>query len=92
MFGALFENRGAVIGLALAFIFGQQFITNLFPFLLKVLPVAIYLPGEGEESMSITGALILGQSVPDLTPVFASLILSFVFIAIALWKFKRLEL
>jgi ABC-2 type transport system permease protein len=92
MFGTLFENRGAVIGLSLAFIFGQQFMTNLLPSLLKVLPVAIFLPPGDEGTMSIAGALILGQPVPDMTPVFASLILSFVFIAIALWKFRRLEM
>lgn len=91
MFGTLFESRGAVIGLALAFVFGQQFIANALPILYNVLPVGIYLP-RGEDPTTITSALILGQPVPALTPVLACLVLSVLFVILAVWKFERIEL
>ncbi len=68
MFGALLQSRGAVIGLSLACVFGQQFVTQAIPVLYRFLPVGIFIPREQEAT--ITSALILGQPVPDLTPLY----------------------
>ncbi len=90
MLGTLFNSRGAVIGLALALLFGQQFITQMLPFLLNVLPVGIFLPRDGEPT--IVSALIFGQPVPSLAPVLWSAGLSVLFVLVSLWRFERTEL
>jgi ABC-2 type transport system permease protein len=91
MLGTLFNNRGAVIGLGLAFLFGQQFLVQMMPFLWKILPVGIFLNAE-PDAPSLTAALILGQPLPSLQPVWWGIGLSVVFVMIALWRFERTEL
>jgi hypothetical protein len=90
MLGTLFSNRGAVIGLALAFLFGQQFLAQMLPLLLNVLPIGIFLPRDGVPT--ITSALILGQPLPTLAPVLWSAGLSVLFVLVGLWRFERTEL
>ncbi len=91
MLGTLFNGRGAVIGLGLAFLFGQQFMVQMAPFLWRVLPVGIFL-NEQPDSPSLTAALILGQPLPSLQPVWWGIGLSALFTLIALWRFERTEL
>lgn len=91
MLGTLFNGRGAVIGLALAFLFGQQFLVQMLPVLWDVLPVGIFLP-RGDSGLSLTGALILGQPLPPLSPLWWSMGLSVLFVLISLWRFERTEL
>ena len=90
MLGTLVNNRGAVIGLGLAFLFGQQFLVQMAPFLWKVLPVGIFL--NAGEAPSLTAALIMGTPLPSLQPVWWSIGLSIVFVMIALWRFEKTEL
>jgi len=90
MLGTLFNNRGAVIGLGLAFLFGQQFLVQMAPFLWKVLPVGIFL-NEGD-APSLTASLILGLPLPSLQPVWWSIGLSVLFVMIGLWRFEKTEL
>jgi hypothetical protein len=90
MLGALFNNRGAVIGLGLAFLFGQQFLVQMAPILWKVLPVGIFL-NEGD-APSLTASLILGLPLPSLQPVWWSIGLSVLFVVIGLWRFEKTEL
>ena len=90
MLGTLFNSRGAVIGLALALLFGQQFLAQMLPFLLNVLPVGIFLPRDGEPT--ITSALIFGQPAPSLAPVLWSAGLSVLFVLVSLWRFEQTEL
>ena len=91
MLGTLFNNRGAVIGLGMAFLFGQQFLVQMVPFLWKVLPIGIFLNVE-PDAPSLTAALILGQPLPTLQPVWWGIGLSIVFVAISLWRFEKTEL
>jgi ABC-2 type transport system permease protein len=91
MLGTLFNGRGAVIGLGLAFLFGQQFMVQMVPFLWRVLPVGIFLePPSGDPAL--TAALIMGQPLPSLQPVWWGIGLSIVFVMISLWRFERTEL
>jgi ABC-2 type transport system permease protein len=91
MLGTLFNNRGAVIGLGLAFLFGQQFLVQLAPFLWKVLPVGIFL--NESDAPSLTASLILGLTpLPSLQPVWWCIGLSVLFVAIGLWRFEKTEL
>lgn len=90
MLGALFNNRGAVIGLALALLFGQQFLAQMLPILWNILPVGIFLPRD--DVSTIISALILGQPLPSLSPVLWCIGLSILFVAIGLWRFEKTEL
>ncbi len=90
MLGTLFNNRGAVIGLGLAFLFGQQFLGNMLPVLYQVLPVGVFLPRDTE--VTLASALMLGQPLPSLSPLLWTAGLSILFLVIGVWKFKRVEL
>ena len=90
MLGTLFNNRGAVIGLGLAFLFGQQFLIQIVPALYEMLPVGIYLPVEGSET-TLASALILGQPVPSFAPVLWCVGFSILFTLIGVWKFQKTE-
>jgi ABC-2 type transport system permease protein len=90
MLGALLNNRGAVIGLGLAFLFGQQFLANMLPVLYQVLPVGVFLPRDN--GVTLASALMLGQPLPSLSPLLWTTGLSILFLVIGVWKFKRVEL
>ena len=90
MLGAFFNHRGPVIGIPLAVTFGQQMIFGLLPFLVKVLPWTLIAP-IGEMSTSITSALILGEPMPDLTPLYFTLFSIVVFVGLSFWRFEKEE-
>ena len=92
MLGDRADNPGAVIGPALAFIFGQQYLPSLAPFLRDLLPLRLAMPMNGENAQSIAMALITGGRLPTLLPVVSTALLCTVFVGIALWVFERQEL
>jgi ABC-2 type transport system permease protein len=95
MLGAFFKSRGAVIGIPLALILGQQLIISLVnwisPRIVKFLPYALVTPPGDDGSGSIASEVILGQSITTWTPILASLVTIFVFIGLAVWRFNREE-
>jgi ABC-2 type transport system permease protein len=90
MLGTLINNRGGVIGLGLAFLFGQQFLANMLPVLWQVLPVGVFLPSD--TNVTFTSALMLGQPLPSPAPLLWTAGLSVLFLVIGVWRFKRVEL
>jgi len=90
MLGTLLNNRGAVIGLGLAFLFGQQFLANMLPALWQVLPVGVFLPKDNDATLA--SALMLGQPLPSLSPLLWTAGFSILFLVIGVWKFKQVEL
>lgn len=92
MLGALFENRAAVIGIPLAFVFFQQWLPGLWAPLVKVIPYTLTMPLGNDNASSITIALMTGLQPQTLVPLIAALAASVVFVAVALWAFQRQEL
>ncbi len=90
MLGTLINNRGGVIGIGLGFLFAQQFLAGMLPVLWQVLPIGIFFPQEG--SLTLAPALMLGEPLPSLSPLFFTVGLSILFLVIGVWKFKRAEL
>jgi hypothetical protein len=90
MLGTLINNRGGVIGIGLGFLFAQQFLAGMFPVLWQVLPIGIFFPQEG--SLSLAPALMLGEPLPSLSPLYFTVGFSILFLVIGVWKFKRAEL
>jgi ABC-2 type transport system permease protein len=90
MLGTLFNHRGPVIGLALAFLFGQQYLVGLVPALIKVLPYTLALPID-ENFNAIAASVMLGQAPHSWLPAVSSAVLAVVFVAVSIWKFNQEE-
>jgi ABC-2 type transport system permease protein len=90
MLGALFESGGPVIGISLAFAFGQQLLSGI-PGLSSILPWSLLVPG-GESDTSVIGAIIAGQPISSPFALIFTGGACIVFTAIAFWKFSETEL
>jgi ABC-2 type transport system permease protein len=89
MLGAFFDTRGPVLGIAIAVAIASMLgIGNLFagflPWIVVLLPEAI--PG-------ILTLLVQGEPLPDVWPIPIILmsVYSLLFVALAIWRFKREE-
>jgi ABC-2 type transport system permease protein len=83
MLGTLVKSRGAVIGIAVAVLFGQQVVANF------VGPFAMYLP-HSLGGMAATTSM--GQPLPSYAAIGVTAVLSVAFVVAALWRFEREEL
>jgi ABC-2 type transport system permease protein len=83
MLGAFLDSRGAVVGVAIGVLFGQQVLGNFLG------PFASYLPNS---LGALASALALGQPQPALGVVISTGILTLGCVAAAIWRFGRDEL
>lgn len=90
MLGALFSSRGAVIGIALALLFMQQYLVGLVPALVNVLPWTLVVP-LNEQNNALAPALLQGQAVTSWITAAAVLVESILFVVVALWRFQQEE-
>lgn len=90
MLGTLFNQRGPVIGIALAFLFAQQYIIGFVPALRHILPYTLALSLVPEEG-AIAPALIMGQQPTSWLPLAGTIFWIVLFTAIAIWRFNREE-
>jgi ABC-2 type transport system permease protein len=90
MLGTLFDSAAPVIGIPLAFAFGQQLLVSI-PVLGPLLPWSMIVP-VGESETSAVGALIGGQPVPVPGAIVFTAVACVVFTAVAFWKWDRTEL
>ncbi len=89
MLGVLFETRGGVIGIGLAIAFGYQLITGVAPWLMNYMPWGL-ISSTGN-TPSVAAAVMSGGTPASFTPVIATLVWCFLFIAVALWRFEKAE-
>ena len=89
MLGALFSSRGPVIGLPLALLFGYQFFLAVAPWLAQVMPWA-FITGSGSD-VPLAPAVALGLPLSSPGPIIGTLLLSVVFVVVALLRFSREE-
>jgi ABC-2 type transport system permease protein len=90
MLGTLFNSRGAVIGIPMLLIFGYQLFLGIAPWLARFMPWALTIStGETQESLAV--ALVRGQALADLMPLYATAAWILVFVGVALWRFNREE-
>jgi ABC-2 type transport system permease protein len=83
MLGAFFSSRGAVVGVAIGVLFGQQVLGNFLG------PLASYLPN----SLGTSAAgIALGQPQASFEAVISTAILTLGCVAAAIWRFGRDEL
>jgi ABC-type transport system involved in multi-copper enzyme maturation permease subunit len=89
MLGTLFSKRGAVIGIPVVLVFGNQ-LTGILPWLGKILPWNLVMDlGPAQPALAV--ALAQGQPLPTVTPVIGTAVLTIVFLVVALWRFQREE-
>ncbi len=90
MLGSFFDSWGPVIGIPLALAFGQRYIVGLFPPLLYVSPWALVAP-IGDDKPALAASFFNGSAPFSWLPLLAMLLLSGLFIGIAVWRFNRQE-
>lgn len=87
MLGALFNSRGAVIGLPMLLIFGYQLFLGLAPWLMDVMPWGLTISiGQTQPATAIL--LAQGQAVTNWLPVIATAFWIVLFTGVALWRFQ----
>jgi len=89
MLGTLFRKRGAVIGIPMVLVFGNN-LAALLPWLGKIMPWNLVM-NLGPDTPSMAVALAQGHPLPTVTPIIGTAVLTIIFIAVALWRFQREE-
>ncbi len=92
MLGAIFNHRGPVIGIPLAFAFAQQWIPGLIPATADLIPWVLMVPLNGSNELSIAATLMTGGQPSTFLPVISSLVASLVFLVVTFFVFDRQEL
>ncbi len=91
MLGTLFNGRGGVIGIPLAFNFLQQMLVGGLPFLANVLPWGLIAPPGDNSSMAVIGSFLLGETPSSLVPLVVIGVCIVIFTAVSVWKFNETE-
>jgi ABC-2 type transport system permease protein len=89
MLGTLFDGRGAVIAIPLAFLFSAQLLIRLAPWLAAITPWGFLFGAPGTQPPVVQVAL--GQASLPVSATIASLGWCVLFTAVALWRFGREE-
>ena len=86
MLGTLFNGRGPVIAIPIAFLVLQDVLLQLsmayFPWLAPLLPINL---------VSLAGAAAIGRSLPTVVPIIATACYALVFTLVAILRFSREE-
>lgn len=90
MLGTLFNERGPVIGIPIALLFGAQLLSGVAPALAQIMPWAIVMP-TGSSLYALAHLAMMGQPLVTVTPIIATLVWIVVFVGVALWRFEREE-
>jgi ABC-2 type transport system permease protein len=95
MLATLFNGRGAVLGICLLVAWSglMQFIIQpvekYVPWLNMVLPWRLLMP-IGKDS-ALAGCLAMRLPLPTVTPIIATVLWCVLFVAVAIWRFRREE-
>jgi ABC-2 type transport system permease protein len=91
MLGAFLKSRGAVIGIALALLFAQQYLLGMLPVLKFALPWTLTVPLNNSNT-ALLPMLLQNQPVaaflPQVLIIFAESVL---FVVLAVWRFNKEE-
>jgi ABC-2 type transport system permease protein len=96
MLGAFFNRRGAVIGIPLALVLGQQFFTGMLMQIseqaIKFLPFALVMPDLLPPGPSISALIIQGSKLQTWMPIYSTVAWIILFISLGVWRFNKEEL
>jgi hypothetical protein len=85
LLGVVFDQRGPVLGIAFGLFFGASILVQFIPQLDQFLPINLASAG---------GVLAEGRGLPAtaVLPLILTPVWSILFIAVALWRFQRMEI
>lgn len=89
MLGSIFANRSSVLGISLAMALIGPVVLQSLPVVGEFTPWSFFLPVT--EGVPADLAVALGQPLPSVTPVICTVLLSTLFIIVALIRFEREE-
>lgn len=89
MLGTLFSNRAVMVAIPLGVLFVLLFVTSRVPALLDFTPLAFIM--DMPEHRSLVQLAIAGQPLQTLMPIIMTVIWVMVFVAVAIWRFRREE-
>jgi ABC-2 type transport system permease protein len=92
MLGVLLNNRAAVIGIPMVFLGFQQMLIDAVPALAKFFPWTLVIPLDGSRGLPLALALMTQNEVLNYQPLISTLVVSFLFVLVGLWRFDRMEL
>ena len=90
MSGTFFDSVGGVIAVPLAAYFALWFIPGAINPLIYISPVILSV-GPGDEYPGVALSLMNGEAPFSWIPLIVSLVASFVFIGVSIWRFNRQE-
>jgi ABC-2 type transport system permease protein len=90
MLGTLVDGRGAVMAIPLGILFGAQLVAGFAPWLVPFMPWTLVMP-LGQSDLALAAAAMLGQPLPTVVPIVATMVWIVLFIGVAVWRFKRDE-
>ncbi len=90
MLGTIFDSRGGVIGIPMLLGPGYSLFYAM-PIISEFHPISMFFPS-GNANNSFFGAVVLGEPVGSLIPLFITILGIIIFTMIALWRFNREEL
>lgn len=91
MLGTLFSERGPVIGIPLAILFGAQLIQGFLPWITPLMPWELVMPQQ-DYPFSLAMQVMIGQPISNPVPIIATAVWIIVFVSVAVWRFGREEL
>lgn len=89
MLGTLFHSRGAVIGIPMVLVFGNQ-LAGAIPVLGKIMPWNLVMD-VGLQHPALAVQLAQGAPLPTVSPIIGTVALTIIFLAVALWRFQLEE-
>jgi hypothetical protein len=90
MLSALSNMRGLAIGIPLFLILGFTLFVEFVPWLAEIMPWNL-TSAVSAARPAIAVSLVLGQPIPTLMPIIATVIGCVVFTLVAIWRFKKEE-
>ena len=88
MLGTLFQERGPVVGIPIAFVFAPMLLGSFLGGIANLTPWAL-VPSNGDPGLA--AQVMLGMPLATVLPVVATVVWCVVFVAAAIWRFGRDE-
>lgn len=88
MLGTFFKERGAVLGIPIALLFGAQVVMGSIPVLAQIMPWLIGLPLAGGNSFALAQQVMMGQPLPTIIPIIATAVWIVVFFGTDLFSHR----
>ena len=92
MLGAISDHRGPVIGLPLAFLFGQNFVGGLLGPAAGLLPWTLTMPLNNSPEPALASTLMMGLEPASFMNLIVAVTAGVLFLVVAAWRFERQEL